>query len=183
MTALIENLEADHKRFRRYLVLFSEEVRNLAQSDGPDYVLLNQLATYFAGYPDELHHKEEDIIYARLVAKARNRRVELINLQQQHAELSKRANHFSDIVLMILNNEQLPIEKIIEEAAAYRNILTAHMTGEEEALFRPARSLLNENDWWEIEQAIGDLYAEQVYYEKTRSILAIEKSLDEYDRY
>ena len=180
MTALIENLEADHKRFRRYLVVFNEEVRNLAQSDGSDYVLLNQIATYFAGYPDELHHKEEDIIYARLATKARSRRVELRNLQQQHVELSHRANHFSDIVSMILNNEQLPIDKVVEESVAYRNILTAHMSGEEETLFRPARSLLNQDDWWDIEQAISDLYAEEINYEKARSVLAIETSLDKY---
>lgn len=165
MTALIENLEADHKRFRRYLDLFNAEVRKLAQSGVPDYVLLNQLATYFAGYPDELHHKEEDIIYAHLSVKARNKRVELLNLQRQHVELSIRANQFSEIVMLILNNEQLPIEKIVKAADAYSIALSAHMSGEESALFIPARSLLSQDDWWTIELAISELYINNVNYE------------------
>lgn len=180
MSALIENLEGDHKKFRRYLVLFNEEIRKLAQDSGPDYILLNQLATYFAGYPDELHHKEEDIIYAHLAVKARNRRVELLNLQRQHDELSKRADHFSEIVMLILNNEQLPIEKIVEAAETYSATLSAHMSGEESALFKPARSLLSQDDWWAIEQDISELYINDVNYEKARNVLAIESSLEEY---
>lgn len=182
MTTLIDDLEADHRRFRRYLVWFHEEVGKLAAGERPDYLLLNQLATYFADYPDELHHKTEDIIYARLADKARNRSVALENLQVQHAELSKRANRFVEIVTMIINNEQLPIADVVKEAASYREILTAHMSGEEETLFKPARALLNENDWWEIEQAIGDLHADEVNFDKARSVLAIERSLDQYDR-
>ena len=173
MSGLIENLEADHKKFRRFLVLFNDEIRKLSQNNSPDYVLLNQLASYFAGYPDELHHREEDIIYAHLSVKARNRRVELLNLQQQHDELSKRANHFSEIVMLILNNEQLPIDRIVEAADAYSGILLAHMAGEEATLFKPARSLLTQDDWWEIEQAISELYINSVNYEKARNVLAI----------
>lgn len=182
MTRLVEDLEADHARFRRYLVWFNEEVGKLAAGRRPDYLLLNQLATYFAEYPDELHHKKEDIIYARLAEKARARRVALENLHDQHAELSARANRFAEIVLMIINNEQLPVDDVVKEAAAYRDMLIAHMSGEEATLFKPARALLHENDWWEIEQEIGDLYADEINYEKARSVLAIEQWLDEYDR-
>ncbi len=182
MTSLIDDLEADHARFRRYIVWFNEEIGKLAAGGKPDYLLLNLLSTYFAEYPDELHHKKEDIVYTHLADKVRNRRIKLHNLQEQHLEISKRANRFAEIVRLIINDEELPIGEIVEEAASYRDILAAHMSGEEEALFAPARKLLSENDWWEIDRAVGDLYAEEINFDKARSVLAIEKSLDQYDR-
>lgn len=182
MTTIIDDLEKDHRRFKRYLVWFAEEVAKLPSGETPDYLLLNLLATYFAEFPDELHHKKEDIIYWRLADKARNRRVTLENLQQQHVEISKRANRFAEIVLSIINNEQLPIDSIVEEAAVYRRILSEHMAGEENCLFRPARALLKRDDWIRIDQAIADLYAEEINFEKARSVLAIERALERYDR-
>ncbi len=182
MTALIEDLGKDHQRFRRYLVWFSEEIGVLASGGSPDYLLLNMLSTYFADYPDELHHKKEDILYWRVAEKARNKRVSLGNLQEQHIELSVRANRFADIVRSIINNEQLPIDHIVSEAVSYTEILTAHMSSEEDLLFRPARKLLSADDWWNVEQAIGDLLAEEINYEKGRSVLEIEQSLDRYLR-
>lgn len=182
MATLITDLEADHARFRRYLAWLNQEIGKLAAGTSPDYLVLNELATYFADYPDELHHKKEDIVYAHLAEKARRRDLALENLQEQHSELSGRAKRFAEIVLLIINNEQLPIAVIVEEASAYRTILTAHMSSEETSLFEPARTLLKKDDWWEIEQAIGDLYADEINFEKARSVLAIEKLLDSYGR-
>jgi hemerythrin-like domain-containing protein len=182
MATLITDLEADHARFRRYLVWLNQEIGALAAGRRPDYLLLNELAMYFADYPDELHHKKEDIIYAWLAETARSRDIALENLQEQHADLSLRAKRFAEIVLLIINNEQLPIAEIVEEAAAYHAILTAHMSGEETFLFKPARALLKKDDWWEIEQAIGDLYADEINFDKARSVLAIEALLDKHER-
>jgi hemerythrin-like domain-containing protein len=179
---IIDDLEKDHARFRKYLIWFHEEVGKLATGETPDYLLLNLLSTYFAEFPDELHHKKEDLVYWRLAEKARTKRVVLINLQDQHEELSKRAHRFADIVMSIINNEQLPIERIVEEAESYRRILSAHMAGEEDALFRPARSLLNKEDWWNIDQAIADLFAADINIQKARSVMALERSLNRYDR-
>ena len=182
MATLITDLEEDHARFRRYLAWLNQEIATLAAGQRPDYLLLNELATYFADYPDELHHKKEDIIYARLAEKARGKDIVLEKLQEQHVNLSVRAKRFAEIVMLIINNEQLPIAVIVEGAAAYRSILITHMSAAETSLFEPARTLLNNDDWWEIEQAIGDMYADEVNFEKARSVLAIEAMLDKYER-
>lgn len=182
MARLITDLEADHARFRRYLVWLNQEIITLAAGRRPDYLLLNELAMYFADYPDELHHKKEDIIYTRLAEKARSKDIVLENLQGQHEDLSVRAKRFAEIVLLIINNQQFPVEEIVREAAEYRDTLTAHMSGEETSLFKPARTLLKKNDWWEIEQAIGDLYADEINFDKARSVLEIETLLDRHNR-
>lgn len=180
MTSLIDELRNDHQRFRRYLIWFSEEVSKLGSAGSPDYLLLNMLSTYFADYPDEIHHKKEDILYAHLVKRAKCNRVPLENLQEQHHDLSIRANTFSRIVGAIINNEQLPVAEIASEAYSYSRLLSSHMIREEEILFRPSLKLLSRDVWWNVDQEIGDLLADDVNYEKTRSVLAIEHSLEQY---
>ncbi len=178
MSAIIDELDKDHVRFRRYLTAFHAEIGKLADGRGPDYGLLENLAAYFSQYPDELHHKKEDIVYARLEENAQSKRRALEDLQAQHEELSHKARHFAEIVKNILSDQKLPVAQIVAAAEDYAAILSAHMQGEEETLFAPARRLFKAQDWSKADEDIADLYAKGVNFEKMRRIRDIEGILD-----
>lgn len=178
MTTIIDDLAKEHARFRRYLGWYRDEIDRLSRGGEADYALLDMLARYFAQFPDELHHKKEDIVYARLEEKARGRTLSLHNLHDQHIELSDRARRFADIVGCVLIDQELPIERVIEAAGDYSAALIAHMDGEEEILFKPARGLFTVEDWSLIHLEIGEMYITGINLEKARQALALEQDLD-----
>lgn len=180
MSTIIDDLEKDHMRFRRYLAAYQAEVDKLANGRESDFRLLEFLAKYFSQFPDELHHKKEDIIYSRLEAKAQGERITLENLHAQHEELSRQARHFADIMTNILNDQELPIEQVVAEAQKYAATLTAHMCGEEETLFKQARRFFKTEDWTRVNDQFADLYAVDINFEKARHIRDIERLLDSY---
>ena len=182
MTTIIDDLAKEHARFRRYLGWYRDEIDKLSRG-GVDYALLDRLARYFAQFPDELHHKKEDIVYARLEEKTRDRMQALENLHDQHIGLSDRARRFADIVGRVLIDQELPIERVVEAAGDYSTGLIAHMEGEEEILFEPARRLFTVEDWSLIHLEIGELYITGINLEKARRALALEHELDAYPRY
>lgn len=180
MDSIIDDLEEDHRRFRRYLVWLTEEIDALARGERPDYFFLNMLSEYFAHYPDELHHRKEDIVYARLASHPRHRETGLIDLHEEHCMLSERASQFCEQVQLILNDEQLPIARITKYAREYKDLLGRHMMSEDALLFKPARKLFSRSDWENVNDAIGDLYAEEINFDKARKVLDLEASIDAY---
>ena len=178
MTTLVDDLEKDHRRLRRYLASYLGEIDKMARGEQADMRLLEFLATYFAQFPDELHHKKEDIIYSRLEAKSGARRAGLENLHEQHEHISTRARHFAEIVKAVLNDEELPVDRIVEEAKTYADILAKHMAGEEGSLFEPARELFTREDWEAVNDEIADLYAMDINFEKAKEAIRIDAFLD-----
>lgn len=180
MTTIIDDLAREHARFRRYLGWYRDEIGKLSRGRNPDYMLLDMLARYFSVFPDELHHKKEDVIYARLKARASGGKPALPDLHRQHADLSERAKRFAEIVENVLIDQELPIERVVEEAEKYSAALSEHMVAEEESLFKPARTQFSTDDWSRIHEDIGEMYVTGINLEKARQVLALEQELDSY---
>ena len=180
MNSILNDLEHDHQRFRRYLIWLTDEVDRLSRGEQPDYTLLNMLAEYFSTYPDEIHHKKEDIIYAALAKKPHPAKLTLTNTRDEHETLGIHGKRFAEIVLQIIEGQQLPIDHIVDAAREYSDLLGRHMSSEEDVLFSPARQLFTKTDWDAISTTINRLLAEGTNSEKTNAILELEKSIDEY---
>ncbi|MEX0645387.1 MAG: hemerythrin domain-containing protein [Parvularculaceae bacterium] len=180
MTTIIDDLAKDHARFRRYLISFREEIAKLARGEEADFALLQFLATYFSQFPDELHHKKEDIIYARLEARMRPQHDALENLHEQHAEISERAGRFAQMMRAVLGEQAMPIGHIVEEAESYAALLGHHMESEDRSLFEPARRQFSKSDWEIVNDGIADLYAVEINFDKAREVLRLEKLLDNF---
>lgn len=183
MAAIIDDLAKDHARFRRYLTSFREEIARLARGEEADFTLLQLLATYFSQFPDELHHKKEDIIYARLEARLRPQREVLENLHEQHAEISARAARFAQMMQAVLGEQEPPIARIIEEAESYAALLGQHMEREDRSLFAPAQTHFSDSDWEIVDGLTADLYADEINFEKAREVLRLEELLDNFLRH
>lgn len=178
MFDIISDLEEDHRRFRRYLVWLTDEIEAFGRGNDVDYFFLRMLARYFSEYPDELHHKKEDIIYAALTNKLRYARVPLANLHAEHEALSIRAGRFREIIHDIVNDQELPRARVVIEAREYKAQLGNHMMNEDVALFAPARKHLIASDWDAVNCAIADLYAKKINFDKARSVRELERHIE-----
>ncbi len=184
MNAIIDDLIADHQRFRKFLTHYERELDALRTGGEPDYGLLNDLAEYFSQFPDELHHKKEDIIYEFLIASDDERasspsqgNERLFDLKSEHDTISRDASTFREGVKQVLAGEQLPRDQLSHFGTDYVLSLRRHMQGEETSFFPRALASISDEDWGVISARISDLSADKVDYEKTREILEIEKDI------
>ncbi len=186
MKTIIDDLICDHNKFRRFLNWYETEVNKLRSGDRPDYNLLEHLAEYFLLFPDELHHKKEDIIYDFLETKndefsksAALGNQRLYNLRLEHITISDIAATFKKGVSQALSGQELPRDELVNHASTYIVALRRHINQEEEAFFPRALASLNESDWRKVNLALSDLLSEEVDIYKARYVLELEKSLIE----
>ena len=184
MNAIIADLMEDHKRFRFLLTHYDHELGALRAGEDPNYRLLRDLAHYFSLFPDELHHKKEDIIYEflatredELAASPSQGNARLHDLRHDHHVISADAATFREGILQVLAGEQLPRDELSLYGSKYILTLRRHMQLEEESFFPRASKSIRDDEWRDLVDRFGDLFAEQIDTRKAREVLDIEKSL------
>ena len=184
MKTVIDDLIEDHRRFRILLNQYERELAALRNGREIDYNLLNDLAEYFCLFPDELHHRKEDIIYEFLLELGDNLSTSpsqgdarLYDLRAEHASISNDAEIFREGVAQAVAGAQLPRDQLTHRGDEHILHLRQHMRREEESLFPRALAAIDESGWDIINKRFGDLLAEEVNLTKAREVLKIEKSL------
>lgn len=184
MSLIISDLIEDHKRFRYFLTMYERELEALRAGADPNYGLLNELAEYFSLFPDELHHKKEDVIYDFLSENEDERatspsqgNARLHDLRSDHAVISQDAATFREGVSQMLSGAQLPRDELSHYGSKYVLTLRNHMHHEEESFFPRALAVIGAADWKVITVKVEDLLSEDVDIHRAREILQIEKSL------
>lgn len=186
MNAVVTDLIDDHKRFRILLTQYERELEVLRTGGEPEYGLLNDLAQYFSLFPDELHHKKEDIIYDFLAnsedecaGSQSQGNARLHDLRAEHETISNDAATFREGILQVLAGGQLPRDQLSQYGARYIIALRRHMQHEEDSFFPRALAVISEDQWGRIINRFSDLLAEEVDIHKAKEVLAIEQSLFE----
>lgn len=175
----ITRLEEDHARFHRYMRGFLRFMETPEDADPRRLMLFREIALYFSQYPDELHHREEDLVYERLIAQSRADREATHDLWREHETLSVKARDFAETVAAHLSGGDHAQNLLAEAGRIYFGALSRHMAKEEEFLLTPARRTFGAKDFEALEEAIVALYAERINFDKARQIKALERSLDE----
>lgn len=186
MSTIISDLIVDHKRFRYFLTRYERELDALRFGTDPDYSLLNDLAEYFSLFPDELHHRREDILYDFLCNNEDERatspsqgNARLHDLRADHAVISQDAATFREGIAQVLSDGQLPRDTLTHYGAKYILTLRAHMHQEEESFFPRALAVIRDAEWTLINSKIEELLADDIDRRKADEILLIENSLFE----
>lgn len=184
MNAIITDLIEDHKRFRFLLTHYEAQLDALRSGGEPRYRLLRDLAQYFSLFPDEVHHKKEDIIYDflastedHLSSSPSQGNERLHDIRNDHDVISADAATFREGIVQVLAGEQLPRDELSLYGSKYILTLRRHMQHEEESFFPRALSSIEPKAWKEIIDRFGELFAEDIDAHKAREVIEIEKSL------
>lgn len=184
MNAVIDDLIEDHRRFRTFLTQYERELDALRSGGETNYALLNDLAEYFCLFPDELHHRKEDIVYEFLIESRDSRsdspsqgNIRLYDLKSEHHGISDAAKTFREGISQALAGAQLPRDQLSHYGAEYVIHLRQHMHHEEESFFPRAIASIDAKGWRSINERLGDLLAVDVNIQKAREVLSIEASL------
>ena len=156
MPHAIRLLILEHENFANLLDLMDRLYQQMLVGQAPDFRLLQEISNYITGYPDQVHHPKEDLIYRRLRKRNPQSKDGPGNLVHEHEELNKLTTYFVECVAgaekgpdMWMENLQSALRKLIDY---YRH----HMEMEETYFFPAAIEHLTESDWTEVTYAISE---------------------------
>ena len=154
MSKIIETLKLEHRLFRRYLDLFDQEMKAFEAGRSPRYELLEALLDYFTTFPDEWHHRKEDLVYDVMVTRSDVARSALYDLRIEHERLGAGAKQFGEHIADLRLGSDLPMNVIVEAGKTYSRLLRRHMVKEDDVFFPMAERYLTLQDWRDIEQTV-----------------------------
>ena len=156
MPHAIRILSLEHKSFAKLLDLMDHLYERIMGGHTPDFRLFHDIGSYLSGYPDQVHHPKEDLIYRRLRKRDVRSKDGSGNLVHEHEELSKLTKYFIECVAQAeknsdkwMENFQITLRSLIDD---YRH----HMNMEEAYFFPAAIEQLTESDWAEVTYAISE---------------------------
>ena len=63
---IIELLTEEHRNIERLLAVLEHELDVFDSGNRPDYEVIRAIISYFQVYPEQFHHPQEDLVFARL---------------------------------------------------------------------------------------------------------------------
>ena len=157
MAALLDTLHRDHRNYAVLLKLLSAEADKLEQGEEPDFVRLYDIANYMVNYPDAYHHPHEELIFDVLGALEPECATNVRELNSEHRQLAATGLALKDAVNGVLNGAIIPMDRILDNARAYINLLWKHMNMEEGIIFPKAKSTLEDTEWQLINDRISQV--------------------------
>ncbi|WPL15958.1 hypothetical protein Thiowin_00888 [Thiorhodovibrio winogradskyi] len=163
MTALINRLTGDHRRFGRIMILLENSVARFHGGDEPDYELLCELLEYVVDYADQVHHPSEEQIFAAMRGTLEQNNAlpgidpaalvqAIAELSDQHRQLEAMNRAFRDAIEGIVHEEVLSRDAVAEQGFAAIALMRRHIDAEERQVFPAACALLSAADWAQLEQ-------------------------------
>lgn len=153
-TLLLLGLE--HKNFGELLNLIEEQRYNLEDGGPVDINLLQRVAEYFSGYPDECHHPVEDLVLRRLCMRDSGAVPDPDRLAREHREIENLTRLLSKTVAAAASNVEAKTPELGEVMEQFVNYYRNHIMMEEKHFFSAAAELLIKDDWEAIEWELFD---------------------------
>ena len=148
---------AEHVNFTKLLDVLGDQLKVFHAGGMPRYELMLDIMYYMTHYSDVLHHPKEDLVFAKI--KARNKEIapKIDALIEQHVSLRDLGEELTRDLDGIVNGSIFPRERVEAAASDYVTHLRNHMRTEETEILPLAGKLLQDEDWSEIDGAIGHI--------------------------
>lgn len=156
MANIIDTLQQDHKNICRLLGLLEKQVDNIAAGEFTDYQVIADIMHYFVNYPDVYHHPHEDILFNAIKMKDIKAANLIDEIVTEHQSMAEESATIYDDMQHIQGNAIFSREEIVQRLRDYIASYHAHIEKEETGLFALAKTTLDEDDWREIDNEIGN---------------------------
>lgn len=127
------------------------QIREFEVGGQPDYDVIRSVVDYFLSFPDIYHHPKEDLVFARLRARAPEAAERIGDLRREHEMIGARTRELSAGLRAIIEEAHVPREAFVRWGRAFIDLQMRHMTMEETEFFPLALQLLSAEDWQELE--------------------------------
>ncbi len=143
---VLKALRTDHRNMTVLIDMLDAEVDRLKALEDPNYELFRDIMLYMIGYPDVVHHRKEDWVYAQMVAVRPALQRDLTRIERDHAEIAKLGTKLLNDIEAIESGTVMRRFDVVEDARAYVKRQRDHMRWEDEKLFPIIDNLKSELD-------------------------------------
>lgn len=159
MSALLNRLTRDHRRFARSMRLLEALLAGFQRGDEPDYALMCELLEYVVDYAGQVHHPSEALMFARLLEVPeipKTARDDLgaaiAKLLDEHQQLEVMNRRFRDVLEGIVHETVLSRAEVAQQGQALIELMRQHIAEEEARVFPAAQTWLSASAWMDLEQ-------------------------------
>ena len=156
MANVLDTLQQDHKNIYRLLGLLEKQVDHIAAGEYTDYQVIADIMHYFVNYPDVYHHPHEDILFNAVKKKKINTANLIDEIVTEHQSMAEESATIYDEMKHIQGNAIFSRDEIVQRLRDYIAHYHAHIEKEETGLFALAKTALEDEDWQEINNEIGN---------------------------
>lgn len=150
MNPMLDRLAEDHRRLTRIMNLLEGLLDQFHGGGQPDFGLIAELMEYIVDFADQVHHPNEELIFARL--QERGAAAEVLRLlQRQHEGLALINRRFRAAVEGIMNEAVITREDLEQQGRAVIALQREHMRLEDEQAFPLALARLDADDWADLD--------------------------------
>jgi hemerythrin-like domain-containing protein len=122
----------------------------------PPFQVLRSIVRYIDEYPEQLHHpKEDEHLFARLLARAPEARLLVEELQAEHEEGGRLIRELERALLLLEEGWPARAREFQQAVDAYAEFHWKHMRKEEQQLLPLAERHLLPEDWKAIDAAFA----------------------------
>lgn len=135
-----------------------QQLARVAQNPAvkPDFAVFRAMLYYIDAFPERLHHpKEDDYLFARLLARSDAARPLVERLKAEHVEGARLVRELERAVLAFEASWPQGARQFTAAVDAYAEFHWAHMRCEEQELLPLAERALHAEDWAAIEAAFA----------------------------
>lgn len=166
---MLERIRREHGYMVRLLAILKRKLQQLSDDKPINYSLVKEIVDYLSVHSEKVHHPKEDVIYHYFIEHYGPQQ-DIINLEEQHIELSKDTHEFLDIVEMILKDAVVPKSLFIEKLEQFIIAQKQHLDMEEHEVLPLINRAFTTEDWqnvegqWDVAEddpVFGDTIADQ----------------------
>ena len=157
MKDAITIMKSEHRSISAVL-LGLKELARMAQDARvrPRFEVLRSMLRYIDEYPEKLHHpKEDEHLFARLVARAPETRPLVEALQAEHEEGARLIRELERALVFLEEGWPAGAREFLSAVDAYAEFHWKHMRKEENELLPLAQRHLTAGDWKAIDAAFA----------------------------
>jgi hemerythrin-like domain-containing protein len=150
-------LKTEHRSISAVLHALKELAR-MAQDATvrPRFQVLRSILRYIDQYPEQLHHpKEDEHLFARLVARAPQTRLLVEELQAEHEEGARLIRELERALLFFEEGWPAGAREFQQQVERYAEFHWQHMRKEEHELLPLAERHLTADDWQVVDAAFA----------------------------
>jgi hemerythrin-like domain-containing protein len=157
MSSALAKLHSEHRSIGAVLSGLREIARMAgAATERPDFASLRAMIYYIDTFPEKLHHpKEDQHLFARLLARAPQAAALVERLRDEHVESARRVRELEHALLALEQTWPEGAQAFQGAVEAYADFHWQHMHREEHELLPLAERALTAADWAAIEAAFA----------------------------
>ncbi len=154
MSAIMEQLKADHGNISHLLATLDEQMVVVHDEGNADFELMHDIMMYMTHYPDHTHHPMEDLVFQKLTSRDSSADGVVTQLKREHTALAEKGERFTEMLRHVVDGAMVERKDLENTGRDYISFLRSHMEVEDSDAFPRAEQALTDNDWEDVASKI-----------------------------